>query len=134
MSMVNMLLHLFDKLNYFFHKQYLENIDKIFRKNSFILRPEKHLDIVFLNSNFGALRVRTKRLFMALFHRQSITSELKRTFQHNLYALKTLPVCLARMACPTFLQKDKMNKNKMPSLLSLEIENILVLRLLTKIK
>jgi len=72
--MVNMLLHLFDKLNYFFHKQYLENIDKIFRKNSFILRPEKHLDIVFLNSNFGALRVRTKRLFMALFHRQSILS------------------------------------------------------------
>ena len=89
---------------------------------------------MFLNSNFGALRVRTKRLFMALFHRQSISSELKRTFQHNLYALKTLPVCLARMACPTFLQKDKMNKNKMPSLLSLEIENILVLRLLTKIK
>ena len=132
--MVNMLLHLFGKLNYFFHKQYLENIDKIFRKNSFILRPEKHLDIVFLNSNFGALRVRTKRLFMVLFYRQGITSELKRTFQHNLYASKTLPVCLARMACPTFLQKDKMNKNKMPSLLSLEIENILVLRLLTKIK
>ena len=132
--MVNMLLHLFGKLNYLFHKQYSENIYKIFRKIPSLLRPEKHLDIVFLNSNFGALRVRTKRLFMALFHRQSITSELKRTFQHNLYALKTLPVCLARMACPTFLQKDKMNKNKMPSLLSLEIENILVLRLLTKIK
>jgi hypothetical protein len=97
---------LFGKLNHLFHKQYLETQTKFFAKIPSLLRPEKHLDIVFLNSNFGALRVRTKRLFMALFHRQSISSELKRTFQHNLYALKTLPVCLARMACPTFYNRQ----------------------------